>query len=195
MVRSTAATWLQRIFLFGLIVAFAVVVGSFAGSWYNHRRAYADAISYNATVDEYLHSNLRGISVGQPFPDVPLTQLGVVEPQHVRDFMPRGGVVLFLSSECGTCVQTVESLVGIVGADRLAERFLLIVDSDAAPMHEYLGAHGADVHLVQDMRRELQYTYGVTAFPAYFVLDPQLQVVNLGTASGVIDDLVQLARE
>jgi len=143
--------------------------------------------------EQYLFSNIRGIEAGKSFPDIPLWRPDGVATVQIRDLLPRGGLVIYTSGDCPSCIETVRALgEAIRSAGDQVPPAVIVLQGDPARIMEFVAKESINVAVVRDSQETLYRDYGLVTFPSYFPLDEGQIIRSFGPMQGTSDEFTGL---
>lgn len=164
--------WLKSALTYAAISATGVIAGvavaRLYGTW-SHSQATREQ---SAEMTEFLFARIEGIAVGQTFPDVPLWSLADSRTLSPGEVLRHGGMLYYISLQCGSCKAAVASLQAARPKGRLGRHdILLVAVGTAAEAQGFASQHSIEFPVLVDTTKTLPMDYGVRAFPVCFCLD------------------------
>ena len=165
-----------------VVLAVALLAGSWVGTRFGVFRAEAGRQEEQTQLQGFLEENIEGISVGQPFPDLVLWTADGRQAFHLRELLPRGGVLFFFAAECDVCRDAVEALSTAMRTLGTSSK-PVIAATGARPdrLLEGMAARGVDLPLYCDMQESLRRDHKVATARTFFVLDSAGVLTAMGT--------------
>ncbi len=184
---------LKKIGLYVFVAVAAGVLGISLGGVYTKNRESAAAAEKLQAREQYLFSNIRGIEAGKPFPDIPLWKPDGVTAVQIRDLLPQGGLVIYTSGDCPSCIETVRGFgEAIRSAGDKVPPAVIVLEGDPARIMEFVAKESINVAVVRDSQQTLYKDYGVITFPTYFLLDEGEVIRSFGPMQGTSDEFTGL---
>lgn len=159
-----------------VLVAGVAVLGWVVGAAIAEHRADSKQQLTREGLTEFLNENIKGIGVGQPFPDFPIWSCGTSESYTIRDLLPDGGVVFLAGADCGSCVETAaafQEATHTLGSAAQPAIFLLDKAEATVPFKEALALRGVDIPLYCDATESMRREHTVGATRVYFRIDAE----------------------
>jgi peroxiredoxin len=184
---------LRTILLYILGIIAAIGLGLVLGSLYtDHRWAAATATKLEGH-QQYLQRNIHDMGVGKPFPDIPLWKPDGVTTVQIRDLLPRGGLVIYTSGDCPSCIETVRALGEARRSlkDKVSPA-VIISGGDPTRIVDFVAKESINVAVVRDTQMSLSSDYGVVSVPSYFLLDEKQVVHSFGVTGGTTGEFTKL---
>ncbi len=165
------------------IVFFVGIAGVLAGNLVSHLGAGAkqgtqtnmDVREIEAQAQERLERCARGLTLGEPFPEMWVWTIDAAERQSVHDVLPHGGVVMLFSTGCASCIDEIVSLdrlIKQIGRDAKSVMLLADRQSGASQIADELKQVGVDLPLYCDLGQMLRDEYNVITRTAFFDIAP-----------------------
>jgi len=165
---------------FLLLIAGGSVLGVVAGREIRDYRLQATIQDTRAEVQTYLDAHLTGIGAGSPFPSIPLWSADGTTSFYSDEVLPEGGILLYISADCGSCFASMTALQNTLMADGLDDRSAVVVAfGSPEPVVQYAKDNGIRLRIVFDVERILGREYGVTTFPTLIGIDHDHRVTAL----------------
>lgn len=185
--------WIRNALLYLVIAGVGIGGGLFAGGKYSQLRSEAEAASQNVELQSFLESHIQGIKVGGQFPEIPLWTRDGQYAADISTILPEGGLIFYIASECGSCYATIQSLEKALGVSESPKPpVILVVKGDPSPVARFMADNNFKTPLYQDAEERLAKENGVSAFPAYFSLDRDLQVLSFGTTAKTVKQIQEV---
>lgn len=179
-----------------LIYGVLLIVGGGLGSasarlyrqWVQHR----SKVEQTAASTGFLSENLKGIAVGEAFPDVPLYSSVTKRSTLIPELLPHGGALIYISLECNSCLEVIELLRGECKANPLlGSQIVLILVGDRESAIQFAVDSESPFPYLVDSAKTLALEFGVVSFPSYFCIDSQYELVSYGSNSGSLNGLTE----
>lgn len=130
----------------------------------------------------FVGTELREIEVGKAFPDIPLRSAPGNEPKLVRDVLPYGGVLYYISLGCGACREAIANVAtGSSFEDPSIAPVVVIAIGDVEEAAKLIGETRLKYPVLVDIEQILATNYGVVMFPSYFCLDENQTIQSFGS--------------
>ena len=184
---------LKKISLYALITVAASVLGVTLGGVYTKSRQAAAAAAKMKERQQDFMSNIHDIGVGKPCPDITFWNPDGIATLQIRDLLPQGGLVIYTSGDCPSCIETVRAF----GEARRSLRdrvspVVIVSEGDPSRIVESVAKEGINVAVVRDTQQALPKDYGVVSFPSYFLLDEEQVVRKFGATGGTSAEFTKL---
>jgi hypothetical protein len=172
-----------------VVAAVAVVAfGSWLGTMYGEHRLRDRRAADLSAQTWALHSEVRGIRVGEPLPAVLVWSVDGDRAFEIRRLLPEGGVILLVSPRCDVCITSAEEMQRSVAGDGINKGHAILLTSQAEGgrvLRDTLKARGVTLEVYCDLQESFLRELHVTANPAFFVLNRNGIVTDFG--AGVPD--------
>jgi len=185
--------WLKIGILYLVSVAAVAALALWLGSIFGRHRAEAANEARRAELQSSTIKNLRGIEVGKRFPDLTVWSHENSHASQVRDLVPRGGLIAFLSSGSPQCVGALEALCRArATAGPSAMSVIPVVTGNAEGLAKAMRDIGLSLPIYLDAENAFVDKYGVKMFPTCFLLDDQGLVSKVTTGVAGMTSFAQI---
>ncbi|MFC1475931.1 TlpA family protein disulfide reductase [Candidatus Zixiibacteriota bacterium] len=165
-------SWLRTAVIYVVAIVLVAVLGTWLGSMYGSYRGEAKRTEQRAAYQNYLEENIVGINLGLPFPDIAVEAPGDHRMYSVRELLPQGGLFIYLTMGCESCLGTIEKLAQAqreAGED--IQPVLLVTYKDTQELSDSLKQRGILLPLYRDVEATLVADFRVATLPTTFLLD------------------------
>jgi len=176
-------------FIYLVVAGCGVSLGVLATSLHRSFVRDSSAEERRQAAQAYLRSTITDLSIGQVFPEIPLIAPDNRTVYAVRDLLPRGGLILFVLPECGSCYQSIINLEKLIVSKRLDwARAIVVASGDPGDFIEHFNPETSPLRILFDISRALPDGYGVKVFPTMFCVDTSQVVTDMMAEARTSDD-------
>jgi peroxiredoxin len=185
--------WLRTVVLYVVSVVVVAVLGLWMGSILGRHKAEAVNAERRAELQAVLEKSLREIQVGKPFPDFTVWSSNGGHAFRIGELAPKGGLIIYLSVGCPTCVDAVAALhEARNAAGPKAMPVILVTSGDPVGLVGVMADRRISMPVYQDSEDTFRRRYGVKTYPTCFLLDDHGVVTRVATGIESTTDFAQV---
>jgi hypothetical protein len=159
------------------------VAGWTLGSIIGTHRAESVANEYRSQLQQYLQDNVRGLEVGEGFPDIPVSAGSGDQEYSIHSLLPDGGLIVLIGADCPTCIEAVTEINDAISqAGVPPQQVVLLADHnrDIERLLEEMAQRGITLPVYCDVQRTLRKDYHIATNPTFFRLNDQGALLEFG---------------
>ena len=160
------------VILYAGSVALVGIVGIALGSMWGTHEGHAKRDELQAGLQKYLETNVHGLEIGARFPEVNLWPADGSEAVTSSDLLAHGGLVLFVSTGCKTCIDAVSALNRAVKTTGTSRPVFLVCRSECEGLQVEMKERSISFPIYRDMEDAFIRRYNILTQPTAFLVEP-----------------------
>lgn len=189
----------RRSILTVILYAGSVVVVGIAGialgSAWGTRVGASKSANVQAGMQEYLETNVKGLEIGAPFPEINLWPADGSPAVTTTELLTKGGLIVFVSTGCKTCIDAATALNFAIKSQVNAPLAMLICRGESDQLRTEMAEHGIDLPLYRDVEDAFIRQYHVLTQPTAFLIGPNGVLSDIRAVSANKSDFTEMLNQ